>query len=768
MSDHILQTERLGWASYSLIFTGGFVCILGVTSLLVWYLQGHSFGKWMNPFVTLNDGASLGFIICGLGLLSSALRNWRLAIFLGFLIIILNLLAIIRFFFILSPETNNILGLLTTGTIQMRPISPNVSLPFLFVGIAIVCIRNVMSQDENSVFLGILGSLIIALGLINFFGANNDILTVYGWAHLSYNAITTAIGFICLGIGVIACAWHKTSGSESGAIRLLPIFIVTIVIIVTLLLWQALISQKSSNIYRMTEIESKAVKNEIISRMQSRVNSLVRMSKRWERSGGTSRHEWEADATAHVLDNFGYVALEWVDRNFNIQWVVPKKGNEAAVNLNAAFEDRRGQALFAASKNRKITMTRAINLLQGGKGFLIYIPLRVKKQFDGFLLAVVRYKPLFNSILRDGIAPGYNIRLYDGDELIYQRNKLEQSLREKWSTYTIINLFGVQWRLQVWPTARILQLEQSALPSLTLVMGLMMALLLGLSIRFAQLAQLRTREMEDSNVDLKREILNRERAEAAKREMEKVLLQSQKIQAIGTLAGGIAHDFNNILYSIIGYVEMARDDSDKQSIIYRNLTNVLEGAKRGQELVSQILSFSRQQQYKFKIVSLRSVMKNTLTLVNPSIPPTVDLEYFLYEGQDNVYGNATQLEQVFINLINNAVDSMEEGGKIILRTSYRENDEGFLRLHPELKQPSYFIIEFQDTGMGMDEATKQRIFEPFFTTKEVNKGTGLGMAIAHGIIHDHNGEITVESTVGIGTSVYIYLPACIEVENGET
>jgi signal transduction histidine kinase len=303
-----------------------------------------------------------------------------------------------------------------------------------------------------------------------------------------------------------------------------------------------------------------------------------------------------------------------------------------------------------------------------------------------------------------------------------------------------------------------LEFEKTVLPSVTLIMGLIMALLLGLAIRFGQIAQERTRQVEEVNEDLKREIVSREKAEEEKRAIEKVLMHSQKIQAIGTLAGGIAHDFNNILYSIIGYVNMAVEDATPGSRTHNNLQKVLEVSYRAKDLVGQILSFSRRQQYTFKTLSLSSVLESSLTLIRPSIPVSVDIETEFYSEKDTVLGNMIQLQQVFMNVIKNASDAMNGEGRLTIIISRVLGSKELINLHPKLNKSAYFIVQFSDTGVGMDKETCERVFEPFFTTKDVNKGTGLGMSIAHGIIQDHGGEILVESTVGVGTTFYIYLP----------
>jgi len=295
------------------------------------------------------------------------------------------------------------------------------------------------------------------------------------------------------------------------------------------------------------------------------------------------------------------------------------------------------------------------------------------------------------------------------------------------------------------------------LPWLMLVLGLGISVLVAIIVHMWQLARLSSISLNDVNNDLKKEIAERILAEETKQKLEVALLQGQKLQAIGTLAGGIAHDFNNLLYAIIGYVEMARDDVEKDSVIYKNLGRVLDATHRGQELVARILSFSRRQHHHFDRIDLTHTIEAALALLGPTIPASVLIEF---EPVADVYiqGNQTQIHQVLVNLINNAVDAMDGEGKIKIKMSHITKGDPSLKQFPGILEQDYCKIEISDTGHGMDQPTMVRIFEPFFTTKEVGKGTGLGLSIVHSIIKEHQGEITVQSLLGQGTMFTLLLP----------
>ncbi|SRR5579883_2955850 len=294
-------------------------------------------------------------------------------------------------------------------------------------------------------------------------------------------------------------------------------------------------------------------------------------------------------------------------------------------------------------------------------------------------------------------------------------------------------------------------------PWLILIVGIAISILLAATISNAQVAHQRELRLQQMNEELQKEINERINAEESRQKLEIALLQGQKLQAMGTLAGGIAHDFNNILYAIVGYVEMAREDVDKESLIYTNLGKVLEATQRGRDLVARILAFSRRQHHQFEAIQLKPTIEAALALLQPTIPASVML-HFEATVDPMILGNQTQLHQVLVNIINNAVDAMDAEGEIRIRLDRMPPGHPLLKHLPALPGQNYCKIEIKDTGHGMDPHTMKRIFEPFFTTKEVGKGTGLGLSIAHSIIKEHQGEIIVTSKLGHGTTFEILLP----------
>lgn len=257
---------------------------------------------------------------------------------------------------------------------------------------------------------------------------------------------------------------------------------------------------------------------------------------------------------------------------------------------------------------------------------------------------------------------------------------------------------------------------------------------------------------------LRKEALQRYKAEEERETMKQALLQSQKLEAVGMLAGGIAHNFNNILYAIQGYVQMARSDVDSKTISYQNLGKVLEAVDRGQELVQGILCFSRREHYHLEQICLKEVLESAIKLLQSTLPASVELSVSINIKDALLEGNRTHLQQVFINIIRNAADSLSEKGKIVVQVNVESDIEGLKLLRPGLPYPAYFVVNIADNGSGMSEETLRHLFEPFFTTKDVGKGTGLGLATARSIVRDHRGEMVVKSVPNKGSTFIVLLP----------
>lgn len=244
-----------------------------------------------------------------------------------------------------------------------------------------------------------------------------------------------------------------------------------------------------------------------------------------------------------------------------------------------------------------------------------------------------------------------------------------------------------------------------------------------------------------------------------KKQMEQRLVQSEKMEAIGTLAGGIAHDFNNILSGILGYAQLGKINIDDPEKVTRHLDQIIKGSQRAGDLVRQILTFSRRYEYEKQPLEIALIVKEALKLIRAAIPSFIEIQVEI-TSTSRIIADPSQIHQVIMNLCTNAYHAMFEGKgtlTVVLKDEIL-TDPAFIP-RKDLSPGTYVLLEVNDTGQGMDDQTLEKIFDPYFTTKEMGKGTGLGLALVHGIVEEHLGWIRVDSKVGKGTNFKIFFPA---------
>ncbi len=256
------------------------------------------------------------------------------------------------------------------------------------------------------------------------------------------------------------------------------------------------------------------------------------------------------------------------------------------------------------------------------------------------------------------------------------------------------------------------------------------------------------------------DITERKLAEQERKALLAQLVQSQKMEAIGTLAGGIAHDFNNILAAIFGYAELARANAPPGSVMVKDINRVLEAGERAASLVKQILAFSRQDKIGRIPLEPIPLIKEAIKLLRPALPATIAISHQLPPTSAAILADPTQIHQIVMNICTNAFHAMEKsGGTLSISLRDRELQQADLLQHPQVAPGAYVELTIRDTGTGIAPEILGKIFDPYFTTKGVGKGTGMGLAITHGIVTGAGGFITCDSELGRGATFTIFFPA---------
>jgi nitrogen-specific signal transduction histidine kinase/CheY-like chemotaxis protein len=254
------------------------------------------------------------------------------------------------------------------------------------------------------------------------------------------------------------------------------------------------------------------------------------------------------------------------------------------------------------------------------------------------------------------------------------------------------------------------------------------------------------------------DVTDRHRAEEELQHIERQLRQAQRLESLGTLAGGIAHDFNNLLGAILGYGEMALRNVRTGSRLRRDIESMMIAGERGRALVERILAFSRSEVGERVAVHVEAVVRETLALFAAKLPRHIVIERRLHAGSAAVMGDPTQIHQVLMNLLTNAVQAMPSGGALRVSLDRIHFQTPRVVTMGSIAAREYVVMEVSDSGSGIRAEIFERIFDPFFTTKEVGVGTGLGLSLVHGIVSGLGGAVEVSTTVGKGSVFKVYVP----------
>lgn len=514
-----------------------------------------------------------------------------------------------------------------------------------------------------------------------------------------------------------------------------------------------LIAHDNRQLHREMAAIADTVSGHIRARVESEVWDLLRMAERWERRGGTPRQEWEADAASYIAHQPGYLSLAWIEPSGRIRWTVPTSNITHPwhddLNGNPVTHD----ALARAHASQSVCFSEPIALDRGGYAFMIAIPVYRAATLEGYIAAVFRAFDLMNVILRNEMDFNQGIMVSASGIELYTHYP-EPIVADALQTFDrFIALAGTEWRVRLWPSRALMRDSHTAIPNMTLAVGLVLALLLALTLHLGITASVRATALERINVELERRVADRtadlrhvnDRLLQQTRELERSNLELQQFAYVAS------HDLQEPLRMVSSYVQLLErrykdrlDDDASDFIRY-----AVDGANRMKRLIVDLLAYSRTGTRPHAVEAqdtgrlLQDALRNLEIAIEDSHATVT------HDELPRIAGDASQLVQLFQNLIGNAIKFRGEGAPRIRVT-----------VAPDPDAAGFWRFRIEDNGIGIEPQYAERIFVIFqrLHPGDAYPGTGIGLAICRKVVERHGGRIWIDPDYRDGTAVCFTLP----------
>ncbi|MEX1012890.1 MAG: ATP-binding protein [Waddliaceae bacterium] len=472
---------------------------MGIAALIYWHLYSVALIEKHRLFQYHHYNSALSTTAVSLAMLLFLANFRKTAIALATLPFLIGLLTLFEHIFDTNLRVDN-LFIFKAFSINAYPLgrmTPLATFEVFVLGIAMLLITFDFSFKKKQIVLRVLGVIVFAICVVALAAALIGVEVAPKWAQFSYLDSRPAVEMGFLGFMIIAYAWGFCCTTNNDLPPSLPFPTTGAVILGALYLWQALNTQETVHFQRMNQAVAEQLATSVKSLLNNRIDSLTFMAKRWENRKGVPKHEWEMDSMSYVDVESGLVAIEWADSSYHVRWSVPQE-DESLENLDIMLDNKRGETIQNLEKDGGLYATPVINLVQGGDGFLIYVPLFPDGVFDGFIIGAFNIEKLFTNIIPEYLLKDYAISIYDGGRRIYHHNPddlLDPDIQPEMAGFSFLNN---HWFIDVRPEKGLLQKNRSSLPMFTLVIGFFLAAFVFTAFFFGETAYLRSRQLEET------------------------------------------------------------------------------------------------------------------------------------------------------------------------------------------------------------------------------------------------------------------------------
>ncbi len=475
---------------------GLLVTIMGVLVLIGWFTHQPTLIQVLPTFVPMQFNTALGFLLCGAALLLLAAGRRQTGATAAAIAGLIGLLTLIEYSAGIGLHIDQLFmeHYITVQTSHPGRMAPNTALCFLLSATAMLLLNGKKPGNRRTFFCGVLSTVVIALGLTAFGGYISGLHTAYGWGKMTRMAVHTSAGFVVLGTGLLSLSWIRVHRDRRRFINWLPVSFALLFLTASVIIWQAQEARDHERLHELTRTTARGLAEAVEIRVQDLANALKRMSHRWELREALQEPYWRADARAHLGDFPGLVAMEWVDPDFVVRWVEPEADNDMVLGLNLSDNTHRRPILEMAREENIPVVTPVVDILQGGRGFDVIVPITVRHEPGGFMLGVVDLDNFIPTIVKTQ-QDQFVFRILENNRLILEEGDWSAT-RGIPVEESVIHLPGDRkWTIAVTPGRALTDASQLIRDVLMLGAGLLMALLAALAVRFAQTSRERTREL---------------------------------------------------------------------------------------------------------------------------------------------------------------------------------------------------------------------------------------------------------------------------------